>query len=140
EKMHIRPSNSGLGRSEHSSVSSEYSIVHKFLILGELSIGGERSCDTGTVAVVLGSHIEQAHVSILDLLIIRCIRMTIVENRSITSTGCDASVREVPAAARVVRRVAEDTVGLVFVQSRFDVRHRRFVRVRGDFRRVSKNL
>ncbi|GMT13238.1 hypothetical protein PFISCL1PPCAC_4534, partial [Pristionchus fissidentatus] len=36
--------------------------------------------------------------------------------------------------------MTEDTVGLILVQSRFDVCHRRFVGFRCDFRRVSKHL
>jgi hypothetical protein len=63
EQMHIDPGDARAHGSNNGLAGVQHGGVHNLLPLREPPVGGERACDVGSVARVLGTHVEETAVS-----------------------------------------------------------------------------
>ena len=96
-----------LGLLENGSVSIKDGVVDDLLLVSELSVDWKRGSDIRCVAVVFRSHVEETHVSVIELLGVWSICVSVMENSTIFSTCSNAGVGEMTAASVVVGNVTE---------------------------------
>ena len=85
-------------------MGSEY---HSSVLEQILGCEGTINCFTD-VTKVLSPHVEEAHVTIVDRLVVRRAGVSVVQGGSVQPRTADAGVRNVPASANKVAVVVKD--------------------------------
>lgn len=98
-----------LGLLENGQIRLQHGIVDDFLLVGKFSTDWERGGDIRRVAIVLRSHVEEAHVAVFDLLLVGSVGVAVMQDGAVFSTGSNARIGQMTATAVIVGNVTEQT-------------------------------
>jgi len=129
--VHVRPHHTRLHLSLDTTLHSKHSLVDITLVLSELTIGREGCGKITIIAVIFTTTVDENHITILDLTIIRKSSMAIVESGSIRTTGADWSITNIAAATVEVTVVEEGRLKLILIHARLDSAHNSLVSFSG---------